>query len=300
MENISANEYTTSQLSKLLDIEDSQAFWDGHTTVSTALREAEGLLQSRLIDHIKHKPLAVGTGFLVGQEHILTNNHVLPNAKTAEEYVVRFRFEVDLQGRELEFVDYKLDSTFFYTNEQGLDYSLAKLLPLSEAARKQQGLPFVEAGNNFGWLQMLRAEDGAVAIPYIPTMERVQLLRQFHEQIENLGGNLKPSQGIPGEFDPNPLAYENQSARDLRRDLEFADSLEPTAKAWLERQGLNGQTVSLIQHPKGARKEVVLYGNQVQALYPNWIQYQTDAEPGSSGSPLFNDQWQLVGFITRR
>ncbi len=294
IETVDTADYETSRLSKLLNREEPQGFWHGHTSVSTALREVEGL-RSRLVKHIVDAPLATGTGFLVGRDHILTNNHVLPDTKHADKHIVRFRYEVDLQGRELDFVDHRLDSTFFYTDERDLDYTLAKLLPLSETVRKQHGLPFLEAGNNFGWLQMLREEDGAVAIPYIPTIKRAQLLRQFRKQIKVLSENFKPTQGIPGEYDPNLLAYENQWARNLRRDLNFCDNLEQTVKEWLERQGLNGQNVSLIQHPKGARKEVVLYGNQVQAIYPNWIQYQTDAEPGSSGSPLFNDQWQLVG-----
>ncbi len=269
-------------------------FWSDHTSVSTALKEVEGL-RSRLVDHIKSEPLAVGTGFLVGRDHILTNNHVLPNTEHAEEYIIRFRFEVDLQGRELDFVDYALDSSFFYTNEADLDYTLAKLSPLSKATQKQQDLPFLEAGNNFGWLQMLRTEDGAVAIPYIPTIESIQYFRQLLEQVGILRSNLNTDLGIPGEFDSSPLAYENQWARNLRVDSDFGDGLEPDVRTWLKRRGINGQSVSLIQHPKGARKEVVLNGNQVQAIYPNWIQYQTDAEPGSSGSPLFNTQWQLVG-----
>ncbi|MEM8504755.1 MAG: trypsin-like peptidase domain-containing protein [Cyanobacteria bacterium P01_D01_bin.1] len=294
LKNIDSGEYKTNRLSKLLNIPNPEEFWVGQTSVSVALRDVEGL-RARLIDHIKSKPLAVGTGFLVGQNHILTNNHVLPSVKHAEEYIIRFRYEIDLQGRELDAVDYALDSTFFYTNEEGLDYTLAKVLSLPQAEQKRKALPFSEAGNNFGWLQMLRAEDGAVATPYIPTLERTQLFKEWLEQMGVLGDNLKSEPGIPGEFDANSFAHENQWARDLRKDLDYQDSLDPEVKAWLKRRGINGQNVSLIQHPQGGRKEVVLYSNQVQAIYKDWIQYQTDAEPGSSGSPLFNDQWQLVG-----
>ncbi|MEL6260959.1 MAG: trypsin-like peptidase domain-containing protein [Cyanobacteria bacterium J06626_6] len=295
IENIESGDYTASQVSGLLKIDNAQEFWGNNEFVSTALKEVDGL-RERLSKHIVDgEPVAVGTGFLVGQRHILTNNHVLPDTNHIEEYIIRFRFEVDFQGRELDPIDYRLDPTFFYTNEEDLDYTLIGLSPLSKAAQTQQKLPFPEAGNNFGWLQMLRAENGAVAIPYIPTLETSKFFKHMAKQAEALSGNLKPNPVVPGEFDLAPIANENQWARDLRKDKVFLKNLDPAVREWLNQRGIAGQTVSLIQHPKGAHKEVVLSGNRVQAIYQNWIQYQTDAEPGSSGSPLFNDQWQLVG-----
>ena len=52
--------------------------------------------------------------------------------------------------------------------------------------------------------------------------------------------------------------------------------------------------VSIIQHPKGGPKSVTLRENKVSGLKENFIHYLTDTEPGSSGSPVFNDQWTLV------
>lgn len=59
--------------------------------------------------------------------------------------------------------------------------------------------------------------------------------------------------------------------------------------------GLVGEPVFLIQHPRGVTKRIVLFNNQVQDIYQNFLQYQADADFGSSGSPIFNSQWQLVG-----
>lgn len=58
---------------------------------------------------------------------------------------------------------------------------------------------------------------------------------------------------------------------------------------------LSGEPVFIIQHPRGAQRRIVLFNNQVQNIYQNFLQYQADADFGSSGSPILNSQWQLVG-----
>lgn len=57
---------------------------------------------------------------------------------------------------------------------------------------------------------------------------------------------------------------------------------------------LEGEYVSIIQHPKGNQKSVTLRENKVNSIFDNFIHYLTDTEPGSSGSPVFNDQWIVV------
>lgn len=53
--------------------------------------------------------------------------------------------------------------------------------------------------------------------------------------------------------------------------------------------------VNIIQHPGGGPKQIALYHNIVSHLDDHRIQYYTDTLPGSSGSPLFDDSWRLVG-----
>lgn len=57
---------------------------------------------------------------------------------------------------------------------------------------------------------------------------------------------------------------------------------------------LEDEYVSIIQHPKGGPKSVTLRENKVSRIKDSFIHYLTDTEPGSSGSPVFNDQWVLV------
>lgn len=54
------------------------------------------------------------------------------------------------------------------------------------------------------------------------------------------------------------------------------------------------ERVNVIQHPQGRRKEVSIHDNKVTYVYDKIIRYTADTEPGSSGSPVLNNQWQLV------
>lgn len=56
-----------------------------------------------------------------------------------------------------------------------------------------------------------------------------------------------------------------------------------------------GDPVNIIQHPKGKRKQVALSYNRMLEIDSNFIRYEADADFSSSGSPVFNQQWQLVG-----
>lgn len=52
--------------------------------------------------------------------------------------------------------------------------------------------------------------------------------------------------------------------------------------------------VIIIQHPNGGLKQIAMTANQVVNLNAPYIYYTTDTMPGSSGSPVFNDLWQVV------
>lgn len=54
------------------------------------------------------------------------------------------------------------------------------------------------------------------------------------------------------------------------------------------------QHFNIVQHPRGRRKEVALQNNEIDRLFTNVVRYKADTEPGSSGSPVFDNLWQLV------
>jgi V8-like Glu-specific endopeptidase len=55
-----------------------------------------------------------------------------------------------------------------------------------------------------------------------------------------------------------------------------------------------GEHVTIIQHPAGGPKQIAVTANQVVNIYEHRLQYSTDTMPGSSGSPVFNDNWKVV------
>jgi len=57
---------------------------------------------------------------------------------------------------------------------------------------------------------------------------------------------------------------------------------------------LIGEHVNIIQHPKGQHKQFVSRANELVDILENHLHYVTDTEPGSSGSPVYNDQWEVV------
>jgi endonuclease G len=76
-----------------------------------------------------------------------------------------------------------------------------------------------------------------------------------------------------------------------------ADELSPFGFSRLigtEGKAIVGDFVTIIQHPQGGKKQVALRENRIVDVLEQFLHYETDTEPGSSGSPVFNDQWEIV------
>ncbi|MFP1624043.1 endonuclease [Streptomyces sp. 5K101] len=55
-----------------------------------------------------------------------------------------------------------------------------------------------------------------------------------------------------------------------------------------------GEFVNIIQHPRGEPKQIALRDNQIVDVLERFLHYESDTREGSSGSPVFNDQWEVV------
>ncbi|ACU60295.1 trypsin-like serine peptidase [Chitinophaga pinensis] len=55
-----------------------------------------------------------------------------------------------------------------------------------------------------------------------------------------------------------------------------------------------GDFVNIIQHPLGGPKQIGIYNNIVQYADQDIVQYLTDTNDGSSGSPVLNSDWEVV------
>ena len=153
----------------------------------------------------------LGTGWLISQELVITNHHVVQARENNEPAATKAEFRSQAEGTVLEF-----------------DYN-AENMPGSNVA-----------------ITVLEASDETLdyAIFRIPKQANRQPLRLLPEPVVLGQGGTK--------------------------------------------------IVNIIQHPLGYAKKVALRNNHVyDAPYPA-IRYFTDTEGGSSGSPVFNDQWQAI------
>lgn len=150
-----------------------------------------------------------GTGFLVSSSLLLTNNHVLRDARVAGRSTVAFAFQDGVDGNPLTPAVFQLEPARFFVTDRALDYSLVAVAPLGA-----QG----EELSSFGRLALSDAQGKAVV----------------------------------GEF------------------------------------------VNIVQHPRGEPKQLALRDNQIMDVLERFLHYESDTREGSSGSPVFNDQWEVV------
>jgi len=174
-----------------------------------------GLLAARPVCRIQimspfGRPEGYGTGFLVGPNLLLTNNHVLYTAELARKSFAEFEFEQDINGQQKTSKSFDLRPDEVFVTDPDMDFTLVSVAPVTT-----EGIELT----NYGLLRLV----------------------------------------------------------------------EETGKV------LNGEYVSIIQHPEGGLKQCCLRENEVVDIFDNWLHYMTDTRPGASGSPVFNDQWLVVG-----
>lgn len=248
--------FSVEDLTRIFGIEEKdkmKLFKDFQDHPSEALtRNKEILKESMRYVELEQKMPVIpfGTGFLVGNNFLLTNHHVLETKSEVENFIAEFGYEQDILGRNIEPILYQLDSSLFYTNEK-LDYTLVKV----KKDCMDGGLKGY-AGEYFGYLKMLA--DPKVIAP-----------------------------GISKDKAVNDGIFERLSPQ-LRERIERPSFLGDS-------YSLPGEPVNIIQHPKGKRKEIVLSNNRVQEVSQNFLYYEADTDFSSSGSPVLNQQWQLVG-----
>jgi endonuclease G len=116
-------------------------------------------------------------------------------------------------------------------------------------------------------------------------------------------------QPVQFNFDPDEIFFTSAELDvTLVAVAPIAENGTPLERyGWLPLIPLTGKTVdgewvTMIQHPSGHPKQIAIHASRIVKLDPakvrvnleQFIHYSTDTEPGSSGAPLFNDQWQVV------
>ncbi len=151
-----------------------------------------------------------GTGFLISDNLLITNNHVLPSKNDAKNSYAEFNYQEDVNSRPTSSVGFSFEPDRLFITSRALDFTIIFINNTSFDGRNSL--------SDFGSLNL----------------------------IEEIG------------------------------KLQV------------------GERVSIIQHPNGERKKVALRNNEVIDIFDQFVHYETDTEPGSSGSPVFNEDWEVV------
>ncbi|MFN2138277.1 MAG: trypsin-like peptidase domain-containing protein [Candidatus Promineifilaceae bacterium] len=118
-----------------------------------------------------------------------------------------------------------------------------------------------------------------------------QSMITFNYQLDR---QLQPAQSHTTRALPGGFFYTNPDLDFTLFEIEEApDEAQPLL---LARQRLRrDERVNIIQHPGGHYKKVSMQNNFVAFADARDIQYLTTTEPGSSGSPVFNNDFLVVG-----
>lgn len=92
---------------------------------------------------------------------------------------------------------------------------------------------------------------------------------------------------------PDGLFYTNNELDFTLLEVEVPAGVAPLQLA--ARRALRDQRVNIIQHPGGHFKKISMQNNFVAYADGRDIQYLTTTEPGSSGSPVFDDDFVVIG-----
>ena len=114
----------------------------------------------------------------------------------------------------------------------------------------------------------------------------------------------KPRSSIEFNFDPDSFFY---SFEDLDYCLVAVESFDRSGKytlgdigyiyldPTLGKLGNEGEEcLNIIHHPGGDYKQLSIRENKFKRISSTAVWYESDTAQGSSGSPVFNDQWQVV------
>lgn len=108
----------------------------------------------------------------------------------------------------------------------------------------------------------------------------------------NWAGQFEPSRRYPiSRFERTSTELDYTLVRVAGSPGDIFGYVDPTLRA----EVAVNDFVTIIQHPNGGPKQIALTDNKVAALLATVLQYTTDTEPGSSGSPVFNQNWQITG-----
>ena len=199
--------------------------------------------------------------------------------------------------------------------EPGLEHRAGVVLEAIIGTRDYVGIRYLEAGvaaSRAVCRVNIRDGQGRVRGYGTGSLVSPRLLLTNHHVLGSAevarvsGAEFNYQDGLDGQpLQPQIFALDPGTFFFADQKLDFALVAVAAGDRGLARFGFNrlieaegkavvGEFVTIIQHPKGEKKQVALRENRIVGLLERYIHYATDTEPGSSGSLVFNDQWEPV------
>jgi V8-like Glu-specific endopeptidase len=134
----------------------------------------------------------------------------------------------------------------------------------------------------------------AHVLPDVSTASRAKIIFNYEE---DLWGNLRQTSEF--ELDANDSVFSPLNKLDYAFIKIKDNKTNPLSKwGFLELDTFSepqiDNTVTIIQHPLGQTKQIALTANKIIGINGPKLLYMTDTERGSSGSPVFNNDWKVI------
>jgi hypothetical protein len=124
-------------------------------------------------------------------------------------------------------------------------------------------------------------------------IERTRIIFDYELDVDD---HSVPSRSF--KIDPDGPWYSSGIREYDTTIFQLIDEADRLAEyGWIELKEIEimaNDFVNIIQHPKGEMKQISLYHNIVTHTDDRVVQYLTDTLKGSSGSPVFNSDWEVV------
>jgi hypothetical protein len=111
------------------------------------------------------------------------------------------------------------------------------------------------------------------------------------------GGKLRDVDSYEG--DPESIAGDAKHDWAIIKPKKPFKASYPSLSLCPSKPLTRGDFVYILQHPGGGMKKIGLIHNQVVHVTPEVVHYLTDTLPGSSGSPVCNERWEVVALHHR-
>jgi len=178
------------------------------------------------------------------------------------------------------------------------DFLDARFLPLGAFKRRSVGR-ILESSSGFGFGTgfmispvLMLTNNHVLADPNTASQSSIQF--DYYERQSGVGEteiySLKPVQFFETDedLDFTIVAVETENDHGNRLARGWSPLIPESGKA------LVSERVNIIQHPDGGPQKLALRSNELIDVPGDFLHYVSDTKPGSSGSPVYNDQWELA------